>query len=57
METIAHVKSIKLSARIIRADGSVEELGVIAQSDPLATQAELVVESITEGAEHGDRSN
>jgi hypothetical protein len=57
METIGQVKSIKLSARIIRADGSVEELGIIAQSDPLATQAELVVESINEGDEHGDRSN
>jgi hypothetical protein len=57
MEAIGQVKSIKLSARIIRADGSVEDLGIIAQSDPLATQAELIVESITEGAEHGERSH
>jgi len=46
METELKIKRITLSAKIIRAGGTVEDLGVIAESDPLATEADLVVEKI-----------
>jgi len=46
MDAELKIKRLTLSAKVIRADGTVEDLGVITESDPLATEADLVVEKI-----------